>query len=110
MIRNSALVLAMWTLLQLNPWSSGMHHTQHVRVGTGSILTGVRADITCTWPTAFSDTNYAFAVSIEDTSALGLGLQSERVRSKTTSAVTVQVFNAAIGTNSGTVHCIGFHD
>lgn len=59
---------------------------QHKRVTTGSILTATRADITITRDTAFADTNYSVGLSIMDTSALGLGLQSERIRSKMASA------------------------
>jgi hypothetical protein len=90
--------------------SSVTARVEHVRQSTGSILTGVRADVICTWPAAFADANYSMFASVEDTSALGLGLNAERVRSKTASAATVQVLNASLGTLSGTVDCLGVHD
>lgn len=113
MLRNARLILGLWlglSLVQFNPYSDSTFNARHVRVATGNILTGVRADVTCTWGTAFADTNYSVVVTVEDTTALGLGLQAERVRSKTASAVVVQVLNASLSTDSGTVHCYGVHD
>jgi len=72
---------------------------------TGSILTTVRADVVVTWPEAFPDANYFPVCKVEDDPALGLGLVLERIRAHTASTVTVQVHNAALGTESGTVYC-----
>lgn len=89
---------------------SSTMNCQHKRVATGNILTVTRSDVTVTWDAAFADTNYTVALSIVDTSALGLGLQPERIRSKSASAITVQVFNASVGTLSGTLEAIAVHD
>ena len=114
MKRIAWLVLLFLCICAAILWQQGSAQSglglRHVRVATGSILTLVRTDVTCTWPTAFSDTNYTVSLAVEDTSALGLGLQPERIRSKTASTVTVQVFNASLGTLSGTLHCVAFHD
>ena len=90
--------------------STPTYSCQHERVATGSIATLVRADVSITWDTAFADTNYTVILAVEDTSALGLGLTPERIRSKTTSGITVQVFNASLGSLSGTLHAVAIHD
>lgn len=89
---------------------SGAAFIQSTRISTGSITSGLRADVTVTWPTSFTDTNYTVLVTVEDTSALGLGLQAERIRSKTATQVVIQVLNASLSSLTGTIHIVGIHD
>jgi len=87
--------------------------TQSVRQGrasTGTILTLTRVNITITWATAFADTNYTVACTIEDTSVLGLGLLTERITAKTAASITVQIFNQSVGSLTGMLHAIAIHD
>jgi hypothetical protein len=83
---------------------------QHVRVTTGSITGGTRADVVVTLPTGYADTSYNVLATVEDTSAAGTGLRVERIRAKTTTTVTVQVMNDAAGALTGTVDVFTRHD
>jgi hypothetical protein len=83
---------------------------KHKRITTGSIAATTRADVTLNWTTNFSDTNYSATATVEDTSASGLGLIAERIRSKAVGSVIVQVFNQSAGPLTGVLDCIAIHD
>ena len=84
---------------------------KHGRVSTGSIGGAFRADVTLTFAgTAFADTNYTVVVSITDTSGAGLGMRVERVRTKNTGSIVVQVVNDAAGALTGTLEAVAIHD
>ena len=83
---------------------------QATRISTGSILAGLRAKVTVTWPQSFVDSNYTVVAFMSDTSAIGLGLLAERVQNVTATTCDIQVFNASIGSLGGTLHVIGVHD
>jgi hypothetical protein len=85
-------------------------NVKHKRVTTGSIAATTRADVTLTWTTAFADANYTATASVEDTSASGLGLIAERIRSKVAGSVVVQVFNQSAGPLTGTLDVVALHD
>jgi len=87
---------------------SGEPVRRAARVATGTILAGLRQDVILTWPQAFPAGDYACLCSVLDESAAGLGVVVERVRSRSTSSVTVQIFNMALASGSGTVECVGF--
>jgi hypothetical protein len=83
---------------------------KHGRVTTGSINAATHADVTLNWSTNFADTSYTVSATVEDTSAAGLGLTVDRIRSKAAGSVVVQVFNQAVGALTGTLDVIAIHD
>lgn len=78
------------------------------RTATGTIGGTASADVSVTWPSNFSNTNYTVTASIEQD--IDTGLRILRVRSKTTSGCVVRVTNDSVTGQSGTVHTIGVAD
>jgi hypothetical protein len=83
---------------------------KHLRVTTGSIGAGARADVTVTWTTAFADASYTPNCTVLDTSAAGAGLRVERIRSQAAASIVVQVMNDAAAARTGTLNCTAVHD
>lgn len=90
---------------------SNLNHKAQ-RVATGAVAAVTAVDVTVTWTLPFADTAYTVTVSIEETAGgVGNSLQVRRIKSKTASAVVVQVFNnEAVTARSGTLHAIAVHD
>lgn len=83
---------------------------KHQRVTTGSISAGATALVTLTWSTAFTDSNYTVSASVVDATTSSLSLSVVHVESISASSVTVRVLNNAVGSLTGTLHCIAIHD
>lgn len=82
---------------------------EHGRVTTGSVASLGEADVSLTWPTAFPDTNYTVAASVELDLA-GEALRVRRIRTRTTTGCTVNIINNAATAQTGTLHAIAIHD
>jgi len=85
---------------------SGEPVRRSARTATGTLAAGLRQDVTITWSAAFPSTDYVPVCSVLDESASGLGIVVERMRAKTLTGITVQVFNGALLSDSGTVECV----
>lgn len=81
------------------------------RVTTGSITAGAFADVTLTWTTAFTDTNYTVVCDVIDSSSTAAtSLTLDHIDSVTAATVVATVHNANIAAKTGTLHCHAMHD
>lgn len=80
------------------------------RVATGSLPAASSTNVTVTFPTAFTDTNYTLVAAVEDSSSAD-GLRVLKIVSRTTTGVVVRVQNAdTLNARSGTLHILAFKD
>jgi hypothetical protein len=83
---------------------------KHQRVTTGSVSAGSTALVTLTWTTTFADGNYTVNCSVLDSTTSSLSLSVVHVEAVNAADVRVRVLNNAVGSLTGTLHCIAMHD
>jgi hypothetical protein len=85
---------------------------KHIRVSTGSITGGARANVAITWTTAFPDGNYSVVCNVVDAgnalTSAGFLLERQNIN-QTATGTSVTVLNNG-STGSGVVDCIAIHD
>lgn len=77
------------------------------RMSTGALAANAKTQITLTWANPFADTNYSVVASVVDSNT---ALSIEQIVSYTTTAVTVNIYNAASVAVTGTLIVIAVHD
>lgn len=83
---------------------------QHKRQATGSISSGSTGPVTVTWPENFPSTNYTATCTVESATPGISTLQVMHIRTRGVGSMDVDVYNGNVGSQSGTLHCIGMHD
>lgn len=81
-----------------------------VRVTASSLLGLAVADVVCTWPTPFADTNYTASVAVQQSGVLAGILVDWCIVSKTASSITVRIRNTGLSTQSPVIEAMGIHD
>lgn len=82
---------------------------QTARASTGSVGAAAEANVTLTWPTGFSDGDYAVTASMMEDDD-GEALRVRRIKTKSATGIVVNCVNNGLISHTGTVHAIAVAD
>lgn len=79
-------------------------------VTTGAITATTYADVTLTWPTAFTSAAYTPTCSVLDSTSAAVGLSIDHIQAINAGTLVVTVHNGSAGTLTGTLNCTGIRN